>query len=75
MWKDLAVQLDFQRGSIATIQKDSDGCEDAFDELMSRWLDGAARQPVAWKTLLSALEDIELNVLAHDIRQALGFEM
>ena len=67
MWKDLAVQLDFQRGSIATIQKDSDGCEDAFDELMSRWLDGAARQPVAWKTLYCLLSKISNLMYLHMI--------
>ena len=70
-WKDLAIQLNFHRGVIKTIQKDSDGNEDAFDELMSRWLEGAGRKPVIWRTLIRALEDIDLNVLAQNIQQTL----
>ena len=70
-WRDLAAQLNFKRGVIKIIEKDSDGCEDAFDDLISRWLDGAGRQPVVWKTLLSALNDIELQVLAQDVQQVL----
>ena len=70
-WRDLAAQLNFKRGVIKIIEGDSDGCEDAFDDLVSRWLDGAGRQPVVWRTLLSALNDIELHVLAQDVQQIL----
>ena len=71
-WKDLAIQLNFQPGTINIIQSDSNyRSEDAFDMLMTRWLDGGGRQPVTWKTLIHALEDIDLNVLAQDMRQTL----
>ena len=71
-WKDLAIQLNFQPGTINIIQSDSYyRSEDAFDMVMSRWLNGGGRHPVTWKTLIRALEDIDLNVLAQDVQQTL----
>lgn len=72
-WKDLACFLDFPHHIIKVIEKESDGPEAAFDELIHRWLNGAedTRQPVSWNTLLLALEEAEMNVLAADARKVL----
>ena len=72
-WKDLACFLDFPRHVVKIIERESDGLEEAFDELIHRWLSGAegTRQPVSWNTLLLALEEAELNVLAADARRVL----
>ena len=71
-WKELAIQLDFQPGTIKIIRKDNDSCEDAFDDLMSRWLEGAGRQPVSWGTLLLALKEANFKTLASDVKGVLN---
>ena len=71
-WPKLAVKLKFTQGTIKIIDADSKGCEDAFDKLMMRWLDGAGRLPVTWGTLLLALYAADFKTLASDVEEVLG---
>lgn len=40
-------------------------------EILTRWLQGAGRQPVTWSTLITVLRDVELRVLAQSIERNL----
>ena len=70
-WNKLAVQLDFPLYKIETIERDSKDCENAMDKLICHWLNGSARLPVTWRTLLEALEDAEFTALATDLKTVL----
>ena len=72
-WRDLASHLKFEPGVIKIIESDSRShCEDAFDDLMRRWLEGAGLLPVSWKTLLQALDAADFKALSSDIRKVLS---
>lgn len=72
-WQDLAAQLKFESGVIEIIETKSKGCcEDAFDDLMRRWLRGAGKQPASWKTLLQALDAADFKTLASDVKKVLN---
>ena len=43
--------------------------EDINREIVRRWLGGAGIKEKTWKTLVEVLEDIELNILAADIKE------
>jgi len=72
-WEETAIQLSFSPGLIATIKKDNDKVENAFDDMMTRWLNGTkgTRQPMTWRTLLTVLQEIDHGVLAGDIKSIL----
>jgi len=67
-WKDVAIQLSFTPGLIGIISE-NDGPEKAFDDKMTRWLNGTegTRQPMTWRTLLAVFRDIGHGVLASDL--------
>ena len=72
-WEETAIQLSFSLGLIATIRKDNDKAENAFDDMMTRWLHGTkdTRQPMTWRTLLTVFREIDHGVLAGDIKSIL----
>lgn len=72
-WEGLAAQLKFKPGVIDIIERDHKGCsEDAFDDLMKRWLKGAGKQPPSWRTLLQALDAADFKTLASDVKKVLN---
>ena len=70
-WNDLAVQLELPHYEIETIERDSRDCKSAVDKIICHWLNGSARMPVTWRTLLEALEDAEFTALATDLKTVL----
>ena len=70
-WNDLAVQLQIPHYEVETIGRDSRDCKSAVDKMMCHWLNGSARLPVTWRTLLEALEDAEFTTLATDLKTVL----
>ena len=70
-WNDLAAQLEIPHYDIETIERDSRDCKNAVDKLICHWLNGSARLPVTWRTLLEALEDAEFTALATDLKTVL----
>ena len=72
-WKDVAIHLSFSSGLIHIIEKKG-GPEEAFDDMMTRWLNGAegTRKPITWRTLLTVLQDIDYGVLANDLQSVLS---
>jgi len=71
-WKDVAIHLSFSPGLIDII-KENDGPEKAFDDMMTRWLNGTdgTRRPITWRTLLTVFQEIDYGVLASDIKNIL----
>ena len=50
------------------LAKYRDNPEQANIEILSLWLKGSGKQPIAWKTLISVLKDLGLSTLAKDIQ-------
>lgn len=71
-WKDVAIQLSFTPGLIGIISE-NDGPEKAFNDMMTRWLNGTdgTRRPITWRTLLTVFQEIDYGVLASDIKNIL----
>ena len=58
VWEWLAYALHFQPAVIRTIdRKNHYQCDLACMDMFGRWLEGSARQPVSWKTLIAGLRD------------------
>ena len=65
----MAPQLGFDVPVIRTIERDTHSkCEDACHEMFIRWLE---TKKASWRSLLSALEAIDKQVLASDLTRAL----
>ena len=69
----MAIQLHFSYGLIETIDKNNKKAEDAFDNMIQQWLDGAGdtRKPITWRSLLAVFEELEHNVLVADLAEIL----
>ena len=57
VWEQLACSLHFDSAVIGAIDRDHRKCEVACMDMFGRWLEGSARQPVSWETLIVALRD------------------
>ena len=57
VWEQLACSLHFDSAVIGAIDRDHRKCEVACMDMFGRWLEGSARQPVSWETLIAALRD------------------
>ena len=68
-WDGLALHLDFPQGIINIIKNDyPNQTERACQQMFQRWLE---RADPTWRVLLKALEDIDMNTLASDLRKLL----
>ncbi len=71
-WSDISDLLGFSTARIQQIRQDNSGVQDRCKEVMRLWLDseeGAYHYPTTWEGLIELLEDIELSILASDIRK------
>ncbi len=71
-WSDISDLLGFSTARIQQIRQDNNGVQDRCKEVMRLWLDseeGTYRYPTTWEGLIELLEDIELSILASDIRK------
>ena len=73
-WENIALALKFDGSVIDTTRM---SCffqvERACQSILQRWLEGATLDalPVTWEALLGCLEEVELNVLAKEVRSEL----
>ena len=75
-WKQLGYELDFSEAAIENIECNGTTVEDKCMILFERWLGTPDPQKViTWESLCRALENIELSVLAADLRKALSEEL
>ena len=74
-WEKLASRLQFDYKVIRTIKEDNSGHEERTEascrDMLRRWLDGEACEPVTWERLVEAIRDIPLDTLATEIKQLL----
>ena len=57
-WEQLAIALRFNEAEFRAIKYNNHyQCEPACRDMFGRWLEGSARQPVSWETLIAALRD------------------
>ena len=71
-WEQLAYALHFNPAVVATVAHDNHyKCEHACMDMFGRWLNGSARQPVSWETLMVALKDCKLTRLEAELDRVL----
>ncbi len=74
-WERLALRLEFDHCVIATIKENFSGrdrrIERCCQDMLCRWLDGEACQPVTWGRLVQALREIEMGILAEEVDKLL----
>ena len=68
-WERVATGLHFESYDISRIREDYHqqaikACQTVFNE----WLNGNARKPTTWNTIIKALEEAELSELAADLK-------
>ena len=74
-WKMLALILQFDHNVIEAIKDDNRGInEKCCQDMLRRWLDGEACQPVTWERLVEAIRDIPREKLATEIDQLLSHQ-
>ena len=72
VWERLAYALYFDPAVVAAITRDNPcKCELACMDMFGRWLNGSARQPINWETLIAALRDCKLKKLEAEVDLAL----
>ena len=68
-WDRLAIHLDFPQCVIDIIKTDyPNQTEKACHQMFQQWLE---RADPTWRALLKALEDMDMNTLASDLRKLL----
>ena len=72
-WEQLAYILQFSSAVVRTVQRDTNNCTAACEEVLYRWLNGSegTRQPVSWATLIECLRDCDFIMLARDLENTL----
>ena len=70
-WENFALCLEMERNMIDIWKRDTNEVEDAARKLFSHWLDGNGRSPISWRTLIQALREAGLRVIAADVERIL----
>ena len=74
-WEGLALLLEFDYSVIKLIRENNSGrdarTERCCQDMLCRWLDGEACQPVTWERLVEAIRDIPNDKLATEIQELL----
>ena len=70
-WEKFALYLKMERNMIDIWKRDTGQVEGAARELFGHWLDGNGRQPVSWRTLIQALHEAGLPIIAANVEKFL----
>jgi hypothetical protein len=70
-WEKFALYLEMERNVIDIWKRNADEVEDAARKLFGHWLDGNGRKPISWKTLIQALCENDLPIIATDVEEIL----
>ena len=70
-WERLALALHFEGHVLEIVKRDEMTVEGSCRSILYRWLNGEARTPVSWDTLITSLKEIKFRVLAEDLELAL----
>ena len=52
-------------------KRNTNEVEDAVRKLFGHWLNGNGRRPISWRTLIQALREAGLHVIAADVEKIL----
>ena len=73
IWETVALRLHFKGHDITRIKRDCHYQTSlACQTVLSEWLEGKGRQPTSWGTLIKALREAGLPVVAGDLEHILG---
>ena len=61
-WKEIAIQLEINRGERRAIEKDEDKAFDRFVAVLEQWKESAS-QPYTWKTIVTVLKSASVSEL------------
>ena len=67
-WKKLAIELGFDLSVIDSIGSRYSDSEEDCESMLRRWL-MHQDATVSWEVLMTALDNIGLNSIAHDLRK------
>ena len=71
-WKQLGLALHFDYNLLKAIESDNHfKTHESCCDLLQKWLDGGASQPVTWARLIEALRDCEHSKLAFQLKHIL----
>ena len=71
-WKKFALYLTMDRNMVEIWEKNhAYQVEDAAMKLFGHWLNGNGRQPISWKTLIQALRENDLPIIAAKVEEIL----
>ena len=70
-WESFALCLTMDRIMIDIWKRNADEVEDATRKLFGHWLEGNGRQPISWKTLIQALRENDLPMIATKVEEIL----
>ena len=71
-WEDVATQLHFEGYDIDAIGRDANHKTDsACRTMFTKWLEGEGRKPTTWRTLITALNEADLSVVAEELNTLL----
>ena len=67
-WEDVATQLHFEGYDIDAIGRDANHKTDsACRTMFTKWLEGEGHKPTTWRTLITALNEADLSVVAEEL--------
>jgi hypothetical protein len=70
-WETFSLYLEMERNMIDIWKRNTDEVEDAARKLFGHWLDGKGRKPISWKTLIQALRESDLPIIATEVEAIL----
>ena len=71
-WENFSLSLEMDKSMILIWRKAHAGqVEEATRVLLSHWLSGNGRQPISWTTLIQALRETDLPVIAANVEEIL----
>jgi hypothetical protein len=71
-WEKSALYLTIERNMIDIWKRNADEVEDATRTLFGHWLNGNGRKPISWKTLIQALHESNLPIIATQVEEILS---
>ena len=72
-WENFSLSLEMDKNMINIWRRVyvQGQVEDAARELFNHWLNGNGRQPISWKTLIQALHETDLPIIATKVEEIL----
>lgn len=70
-WKELAISLGVDYSLVKSIEYSKSNCKDCCIEILNEWLEARTRIPVNWGTLITALQEVQLNFAAKELKLVL----